>query len=267
MPILTSPSSPLGIPVRERREATGTLSAGSAELVLPINGDESATVFIVGGGATLTATFNFEGSIDGTTYIPVIAMPYTPGCLNGTIPVAQQPLIQDSVNSANILRAYNIACGQFKLLRVRTSALTSGSPVVTIISEPNDSSNLHVRDWRPATLAFTASAAVSTALTLSIPAVAGFRHIIDRVVMTAFATVATTASGVALNVTATNIPGTSPVYPIPQEALAIGAIREIIIEGGSGGIATIAINAATTFIMPAYTGVIWRANATYRLAI
>jgi hypothetical protein len=254
------------MPHFERREASGNLNAVNAEVVLDLNGDNSATVYM-NAAAAWTGTYAVEVSPDGTNYYAALAYPYPPGCLNGTIPLAAQPLLSEASTLA-IQRILCVAVGGMKKVRVRATAYTSGSMPTLVVSDVEDSLSPYVRDQRAGTLIVTATGAAAAAVTATLPAVAGLRHYIDFIRVTRF-----NASGAALTavtapvlVTTTNLPGT-PALTLPADALAPGAISEHSLDFGGAGTATTAINTATTVVCPATGGVIWRINAAYRLGL
>ncbi|WP_353265815.1 hypothetical protein, partial [Gemmatimonas sp.] len=125
------------VPIRERRSATGTINGNNQEVVLPLNGDESAMVYVQ--STAFVGTLEFTGLGDETAgYLPIVAYPYSPGCVGGTIPPAGQPLLIDALVAVNTVRVYSVPVGQLRALRVRSSAYTSGTIDLTITSDPND---------------------------------------------------------------------------------------------------------------------------------
>jgi hypothetical protein len=67
-------------------------------------------------------------------------------------------------------------------------------------------------------------------------------------------------------VTTTNING-SPALTFGSDAGGIGLDKEQVLEFGASGGGTLLVNTATTIVAPAYTGVIWRMNISYRLGL
>jgi hypothetical protein len=197
--------------------------------------------------------------------VPVPAFPYSLGCVGGTIPVAAQPIITDALLAANTLRTYAIPCGQMRNLRVRASAYSGGNCAVTITSDTAESINLAIL-LRPTTLLVTATAAAGTAVTASLPAVPGFRHVADFVRVTRSATAALTASATPTLITTTNLPG-SPVITMGSDVGGIGVDKEAVLDFGGSGLAATAVNTATTVVCPATPNVIWRVNVGYRLSV
>ncbi len=162
------------VPVRERREISGTLANGSSELVLPINGDQFATLYVVSN--SLIATLEFTGTVDGTNYFPILVYPHGTASIGGTLLTPGQPLLTHAVTNGNNL-GYIVPCGQLKAVRVRPSAYTSGSGACIWVADVNLPSSL-LPMQAPSTLAITATGAVSAAVTLTIPAVPGMRHVL-----------------------------------------------------------------------------------------
>lgn len=253
------------VPVRERREVTGTIGALNGEVVLPTNGDRNALVTVV--SSSFAGTLEFTGASDsaGTVYYPIAAYPYAIGSVGGTIPVSGQPLIADALVAANTLRVYAVPCGQIKNLRVRASAYSGGNCAVTITSDPSDALNTAIAS-RPATLMVTATGAAAAAVTATIPSVAGLRHIIDFIRVTRSASVALTAGAAPVVVTTTNLPG-SPALTFGADAAVQGSDKEVVLDFGGSGLAASALGTNTTVVCPGTTGVIWRVNVAYRLGL
>ena len=249
------------VPVREQRATSGSLSALNSEVVLDVNGDQAAVVYI--GSAAFIGTLEFTGSADGVNFFPIMAYPYAVGSAGGTLPLSAQPLLVDALVAANTARAYSVPCGQLRKVRVRTSAYTSGSALCTINSDTMDPLNPGVNS-RPATLCVTATGAASAAVTATIPSVAGLRHVIDFIQVTRSATAALTASATPVLVTTTGLPG-NPVLTFGSDVAGIGIDKEVKLDFGSSGIAATALGTNTTVVCPVYTGVIWRINVAYRL--
>lgn len=253
------------MPHMESRRSTATLAAVNAELVHDVNGDNSATIYINGTG-TFNATYNIQGTIDGTNYFDILSYPISQAAVGGTIPIAGTPIVTEAVNAATVQRALCISCGGLARVRIRLTAYTGGSAIITINSDECESISPYVRNQKAATLTVTATAAVSTAVTATLPAVAGLRHYIDRISVVRSATAALTAAATPVLVTTTNIPGT-PALTFGSDAAGIGIDREQLLDFGGAGMAATALNTATTIVCPIYTGVIWRVNVAYRLGL
>jgi len=249
------------VPVREQRAISGTLNVLNGEVVLDVNGDQAALVYI--GSTSFIGTLEFTGSADGTNFFPIMAYPYAVGSVGGTLPLSAQPVLVDALVAANTARAYSVPCGQLRKVRVRASAYTSGSAQCTINSDTMDPLNPGVNS-RPSTLCVSATGAAGAAVTATLPLVAGLRHVVDYIQVTRSATAALTASATPVVVTTTGLPG-NPALTFGQDVAGIGVDKEVKLDFGSSGIAATALATASTVVCPAYTGVIWRVNVAYRL--
>lgn len=253
------------MPHLESRRSQATLASINSELVHDVDGDESAVIYIDGSG-TLNCTYIVEGSPDGVTFVPLICYSYAPGSVGGTLPQPGQPVYTEAVNAAAIDRMLCCATGGLRKIKIRLSAHTSGTALVTINSDSCASISPYVRDQKSATLSVTATGAASAAVTLTMPAVVGLRHYIDRIEVNRSATAALTAAATPVVVTTTNIPG-APALTFGSDAGGIGLDQIRVLEFGGAGMATTTANTATTVVCPVYTGVIWRVNASYRLGL
>ena len=249
--------------MRERRETTGSLTSLNGTVDLDLNGDSAALVYVAGGAATLTGTLSFLGSIDGTNFFPVLAIPYY-GVTN--LPSNAQPLIVEAISGTNVVRCYAIRVGQLKKLRVLMSAFTTGTASVSIVSDTAQSIHPALFDGRPSALMVTATAALATAITATLPLVTGLRHYIDFISVIKFNGAALTAAATPVLVTTTNLPGT-PVMNFPSDAAAQGTDVERRLDWGGTGCAANAVGTATTIVCPAVTGALWRINVGYRLGL
>lgn len=248
-----------------QRRTSGTLAAVNAELVIDINGESAATIYINGTG-TFNATYTIQGSADGTNYFDLLAYPIPQACVGGTIPLAGQPIISEAVNAATVQRLLAVAVGGLQKLRIRLTAYTGGTSTVTMIADHADSISPYVKDQKTATLIVTATGAAAAAVTATIPAVAGMRHYIDRIDVTKFASATLVAAAAPVLVTTTNIPG-SPVFSFPADAGVQGTVVQQSLDFGSSGMASTALNTATTVVCPATTSIIWRVTVAYRLGL
>jgi hypothetical protein len=253
------------VPVREARETFGTINAANQEVVLDVSGDENVLVTHV--PSAFVGTIEFTGAADntGASYFPIAAYPYSPGSVGGTIPLAGQPMLLDALVAANTARQYVIPCGQLKKVRVRCSAYTSGSTVLSLRSDPQSSINTAIAA-KPSTLLVTATAATGVTITATLPAVTGLRHIVDFIRVTRSATATLTAAATPVLVTTTNLPG-GPVLTFGADAAVQGSDKEVVLDFGASGLAATALGTATTVVCPATTGVIWRVNVAYRLGL
>jgi hypothetical protein len=180
--------------------------------------------------------------------------------------MAGQPLIAELVSATNLRRVLSTSTGQLKKIRVRVTGYTSGGITVTINTDSCEAINPYANDLKAATLMVSATAAVSTAVTATLPAVTGLRHYIDRIDVTRSASTALTANAAPVLVTTTNIPGL-PSLTFGSNAAAIGDDKTVALDFGASGMAASAAGVATTVVCPVATGVIWRINVAYRLGM
>lgn len=116
-----------------------------------------------------------------------------------------------------------------------------------------DSANLHV----------TATAAVNTASTCTLPAAgAGIFHFIVKINLVKLYNVIGVAAGAGVIVTSTNMPG-SPAWTTEQLALAAGTCVTVIDFDFTTPLKCSVANTNTTFVAPAQLQTIWRWNVTY----
>ena len=114
----------------------------------------------------------------------------------------------------------------------------------------------------PANLWVTATAAVNTAVTCTLPAVAGNFHYIVGISLVKLYSVVGVASGSGNIVTTTNLPG-NPSWTTEQLASAAGTCQEVIHFFSEVPIKSSVANTATTFVAPAQLQTIWRWNVIY----
>lgn len=251
------------VPIRERREATGLLNSNGAEVVFAVNGDEGVTWF--GASTAFIGTIEFAGSVDGTNFLPLPAYPLSVASVGGTIPPSGQPLLAIALVAANTAVTYNQLCGQYRAVRCRVTAYTSGSLTVTANADTQPNANTSIAA-KPTTLLVTSTGAASATVTATLPAVAGLRHVLDFIQVTRSATTALVAAAVPVLVTTTNLPGT-PVMTFGSDVAGVGVDKEVKLDFGSSGLAASVLGTATTVVAPVYTGVIWRITVGYRLGI
>lgn len=252
------------VPVREGRtfSTPAPLAAALAELVCDVDGDESILVNVTGNVPVMT--IEFSGSVDGVNFFAVPAH-FVAG-VGGTLPSASLPMLTDTLANTNALRVYAARCAQLRKFRIRVSAYTSGN--VSIVARSDAQRSLHpgINDRVSSPLLGTATAAAGATITLSLPAVTGLRHYLDFIKVRRSATAALTPSATPVLVTTTNLPG-SPVFTFGSDAGGVGVDQEQSLDFGGAGLAASAAGTATTIVCPAYAGVVWRVNASYRLGL
>jgi len=218
--------------------------------------------------SAFVGTLIFEGSVDGgLNYAPIMALRE-----DGT--GAESSL---AINTAvAFVRQWTVALPGLAYFRVRASAFTSGTAAVIIapgpfLIEPNpslaaSSAVIGTINQQPSALAVTATAAISTAATLTLPAAgAGLFHYITGIVVQRYAGAALTGAAAPTVVTSTNLPG-SLAWSI-DTAGAIGTSFIHREDYAANPLKSSAANTATTIVAPVLTSAIWRLTATYYTAV
>ncbi len=120
-----------------------------------------------------------------------------------------------------------------------------------------------VAEGRAATLAVTATAAVNTGSTATLPAPgAGLFHYITKVELMKLYSVIGVAAGAGVIVTTTNLPG-GPAFTTEQLASPAGTCTRVIQSDRATPLKSSVANTATTFVAPAQLQTIWRWNIEY----
>ena len=125
-------------------------------------------------------------------------------------------------------------------------------------------SGSNTNSLQPATTAISATAAVTTALTLTVPAAAaGLYNYLVALELTLV--VATTVTGAAtpIAVTSTGVTGTPTYYLANGTSAVVGALLDRITLTPALPIKGSATATAMTFVAPSVTGAIWTMRAFY----
>lgn len=235
----------VGETITDARAQTASLAALNATTQIDLNG--ACSVLLDLRSAAFTGTVLFEVTVDGTNWIA------TNG-LTGVNPVASV------VGAGVVATQVDLSVTGCRSFRVRVSAYTSGS--LTVAGRATFAEYAVIALPFPASLNVTATAAVNTAVTLTLPAAPSFFHYINRIQIKRFFVTAGLAGVTPTLVTTTNIPGT-PAFSFGT-AGAIGTTLEEVIEPGLP-IKSTAFGTATTIVCPASTDTIWRVNVSYGL--
>lgn len=117
---------------------------------------------------------------------------------------------------------------------------------------------------KASTLHVTATAAVNTACTLTLPAAgSGLFHYITMIQVTKLYNVVGVAAGAGVIVTTTNMPG-NPAFTTEQLASPAGTATKVVdISYGGNPIKSSVANTATTIVCPQQLQTIWRVNVSY----
>lgn len=119
---------------------------------------------------------------------------------------------------------------------------------------------------RAATLHVTATAAVNTAITATLPApAAGLFHYITSVELVKLYSVLGVAAGAGVIITSTNLP--AGTWTTEQAAGAIGTAPKVIAYNPTTPLRSAVAATATTFVAPAQLQTIWRWNISYFTAV
>lgn len=233
------------------RSYTQTLSALNAEVVMDLNGHATAGFFLRSATGNLTAVF--EGSSDGTNYDTTL-VPYDP--------VLETYAPTSTVLTTVIARQFIVVVTDLKRVRCRISAYTSGTLIVA--ARASFANFLSIFRQIPSNLHVTATAAVNTGSTCSLPAPGiGLVHYITRISLAKLYSVVGVASAAGVVITSTNLPG-SPAWLTEQAVGAAGTAPKVIDEWYQGNpLKSLAVNVATTFVAPAQLQTIWRWNVSY----
>lgn len=250
--------TPTGVPVTVRGDISALavpLAVLNAESVLTIS--DSASASNLGGCQSLTVqvtgtyvgTLICEGSVDGTNYV--------------TLPViAEATMLGTATFASAATGVFSGPCTGYTKVRVRMSAYTSGSASVSMVASQ---APWKFGSWEslPAVLNVTATAAVNTAVTVTVPGVAGLCHYIESIHIERMYSVVGVAAAAPNIVTTTNIPGT-PSWNFGQAATAQGLI-DYVNFAPSAPIRSTTAGTNTTIVCPAQLQTIWRATAHYYL--
>lgn len=124
-----------------------------------------------------------------------------------------------------------------------------------------------VSEIRAATLHVTNTAAVNTALTVTLPAAgAGLFHYITSIQWVKLYSVIGIANGAGVLITTTNLPG-NPIWTTEQLASAAGTAPVVINYEPTTPLKSSVANTATTIVAPLQLQTIWRGNVSYFTAV
>lgn len=232
---------------RENIFATNTLAAANAEIQIDSDGCSSFALDLRG---TFVGTVQVQGTIDGSNWQ-----------LISVVPVNLASVTQ--ATGATAAGTYIGSCAPFRKIRAIMTAFTSGAAITYLNASVAPLDPAFSRTITPTRVTITAAAGAAATLTLASPG-AGLRHYLTYLRITRFASAALTAAAAPVLVTTTNIPG-ALAFTLPADAALQGTTFHYQ-EDFNYPIAVSALATATTIVMPATTGVIWRATAGYYVA-
>lgn len=230
---------------RENVVGTGTLGALNAEVVLDTPGCNIVSLNV---RSTFVGTLEVSGTVDGTNYTLIPIRPVLGGIY---------------LISTTTTGVWVAGCAGYDKVRVRMTAYTSGSAIVTLLGSTGllDDSKMGLVTPTIGTNVGASGAALT--LTLAAPGV-GVRHYITYLRIVRYAAAVLTAAAAPVTITTTNLPG-SLAFSFPAEAAALGTVYTYQ-EDYAYPIVSSAQNTATTFVAPVTTGVIWRITAGFYVA-
>jgi hypothetical protein len=246
-------STDFGVGVLHPREnpfVTGNIGALNSEVIIRCDGASTVSVEMRG---TFNLFLDVQGSVDGTNWTQ--------------IPVRLQNVANKfylaTAGGNNAVGIYVGQCSQYRLVRARCSAYTSGLAVTTLMVS-NAIPFFGLEDLITPGIV-TAVGAAGAAVTLTVPGSGvGLRNYITYLSINRFATALLTAAAAPVTVTTTNLPGTL-AFSMPADAAAQGTMDRWR-EDFAYPLASSAQNSTVTFVCPATTGVIWRVTAGYYVA-
>jgi hypothetical protein len=234
---------------RENFRDTEILASNGAEVVIECDGCSSFSLDLRG---TFSGTIEVSGTVDGTNWTPLAA-----------VPVNQASRSYVAAVTGTAAGLWEGKCGGYWKIRARCTAYTSGSFTTTLSASNallDDSLN---RSITPIIATNTAAAGAAVTLSLAAPGT-GLRHYLTYIRIGRVASTLLTAGATPVLVTTTNIPG-SLVFSMPADAAAQGTVFAYQ-EDFSYPIAASAQATATTIVAPVTAGVIWRITAGYYVA-
>jgi hypothetical protein len=153
------------------------------------------------------------------------------------------------------------------LAQVGGAAITQGQKTMAAsvpVVIASDQSVLPAQaEARAATLHITATGAVNTAVTATLPAAgAGLFHYITFLQIQKLYSVAGVAAGAGVIITTTNLPG-APAFTTEQVVGAVGQVVTVVDYTPATPLKSSVANTATTIVAPLQLQTIWRINVSY----
>jgi hypothetical protein len=241
--------------VTDSRPITAGLSALNAEVVMDLNGADTAMFDVRTGAASLTLVF--EGTVDGVNYIGLPAFTLATAAV---APQGPEAFLSAAVITTTHAALYTVDVAGFRRVRIRVSAFTSGA--VTVAARASVAALINYLKPIPAILWVTVTAAANAAATITLPAGgAGLFHYIVYLNCRRNSTAAL-AGTATLIITTTNLPG-SPAWS-SGNAMIAGDTKEDVNYQAGIPLKSLVANTATTIVMPAAgAAVLNRGNCGY----
>lgn len=233
---------------RENLFISGVLSTINAEVITDCDGCSSFSLDLRG---TFNLTIEVSGTSNGTDWLVIPVRPHL-----------QPNTAYVSAITGSATGVWVGSCAPFYKIRARVTAYTSGS-VNTVLNPSIGALDQSLCGLITPNTA-TNTAAISTALTLTIPAAGtNLKQYITFIRIVRFAGAVLTPAATPVVITTTNFPG-GMAWSVPAEAAAQGTVYEIREQFDKA--LPLAVNSAATIVCPLTTGVIWRATAGWYVA-
>jgi hypothetical protein len=231
---------------RESQWKTGALSAQNAEIIIPADGCSTVSLFMNG---TFSLTNQVLGTVDGVNWTPVLMRPFNQASVT--------PVISITGTTGGLWVG---KCGNFIAVKVQCTAFTSGACNVFLAGENGLADEMLFGQMIPGAATVLGTAGAAATLTIPAPGT-GLRTRLQSLFIARYATAALTASATPGAISTTNLPG-SLALTFAQDALALGQMAAVF-QDNNLSLPGLAQNTASTIVLPATTGVLWRAHATF----
>ena len=227
----------------DTRTTVRNIAALNGEVILDCANTKAVALDVRG---TFVSTLVVEATINGNDYFSVPFFVSTSEIWATTI-------------TANGIWICHLPSG-CKRVRVRASAYTSGTALVSLRSSAGD--NLSYAKPLPTTASVTTTAASGAALTLSVPTPGiGLFHYITKIVINKYCAATLTAGAAPIIVNTTNI-ATTPSIDFKTLG-SIGDSERIELDFTGNPLKSTTANTATTIVCPVVAGVLWKVSVFY----
>jgi len=203
-----------------------------------------------------TVNGSFKAAVASGRFYRVIATAFTSGSAS---------IVYSGASSASFVVAQSLITdggnnGPAAVKPANTAAVAA-DPALVVALSPN--SIIAVAEQRASTLHITATAAVNTAVTASLPApAAGLFHYITSIQVVKVYNALGVAAGAGVVVTSSNLPGAA-AWITEQAAGAVGTAVTVISYQPTTPLKASAAATASTVAAPAQLQTIWRINVSY----
>lgn len=257
---------------------TGTVTANQGtspwvENVSQFGGANVVTGVGASGAGIPRVTLSNDSVIASITSIPQLPAALVGGRLDTNIGAwlgSTAPTVgsKTSANSVPVVIASDQGAVAENLTQVGGAAITLGQKTmansVPVVLASDQSTPLPaLAEARAATLHVTATAAVNTAATATLPAAgAGLFHYITFIEVVKLYSVIGVAAGAGVIITTTNLPG-NPAFTTEQLASPAGTVANVVKYTPATPLKSSVANTATTIVAPLQLQTIWRINVSY----